>query len=199
MSTRWARFVRGWLAATFATLIAAASHAAAGGIPPTLVSIALALAFSGVACVLLTGRTLSLARTGIAVVGSQLAFHLVFSTMGGVTVAAVASTGPHVHGVASLAHTAGATHHTDPGMWLAHAAAALLTIVVLRRGEAAFWGMRDTALRFLRTILPTTPRMPVVLTRATVTASPARVFAPRLFDLLRGSLQHRGPPARAFA
>lgn len=199
MSTRWARFARGWLAATFATLIAAASHAAAGGIPPNIASIALALAFSGVACVLLTGRTLSLARTSIAVGGSQLAFHLVFSTMGGATAAAVASTGPHVHGAASLAHTTGATHHTDPGMWFAHAAAAILTIVVLRRGEAAFWGMRDAGLRFWRTVLPTAPRMPVAITRATVTASPARVVAPRLFILLIGSLQHRGPPARAFA
>jgi hypothetical protein len=199
MSTRWARFARGWLAATFATLIAAASHSAAGGIPPNLVSIALALAFSGVACILLTGRTLSLLRTSLAVAGSQLAFHLVFSSMGGAAIAATDPGSAHMHAAASLAHSGVAPHHTDPAMWFAHAVAAVLTIAVLRRGEAAFWGMRDAALRFLRTVLPTSPRMPVAISRATVTASPARVFAPRLFILLLGSLQHRGPPARAFA
>ena len=199
MSTRWARFARGWLAATFATLIAAASHAAAGGIPPNVASIALALAFSGVACVLLTGRTLSLLRTSVAVVGSQLAFHLVFSSLGGAATGAAESVAPHAHAAASLAHTAQAAHHTDPAMWFAHAVAAVLTVIVLRKGEAAFWGMRDAALRFIGTILPTAPRMPVAITRATVTASPARVFPPRLFVLLIGSLQHRGPPARAFA
>ena len=42
MSTRWARFARGWLAAVFSTLIAAASHTIAGG-PPRWLAIVLSL------------------------------------------------------------------------------------------------------------------------------------------------------------
>ena len=133
MATRWARFARGWLAASFATLIAAASHAAAGGIAPNLVSVALALAFSGVACIALTGRSLSLVRTSLAVGGSQLAFHLLFSSLGGATGAAGVAGGAHDHAASSLALISTTpAHHTDGWMWLAHLAAAVLTVVVLR-------------------------------------------------------------------
>ncbi|TBN57079.1 hypothetical protein EYE40_06500 [Glaciihabitans arcticus] len=195
MSTRWARFARGWVAALFATLIAAASHTLAGGGTPNLVSLALALAFSVLVCVALTGRSLSLLRTGLAVGASQVGFHLLFATLGGAT-GTVLSSGGHNHAGSMVFDVASSpVHHTSVWMYLAHAFAAIATIVVLRRGEAAFWGMRATLARFLVTILAGITRVPILVPR------PARielsVRAPRLFLFLTGSLQHRGPPALA--
>ncbi|MGV8884818.1 MAG: hypothetical protein ACOH1T_04420 [Microbacteriaceae bacterium] len=204
MATRWGRFGRGWLAAIFATLIAAVSHTAAGGMAPNALSIGVALAFSGVVCVLLTARTLSLLRSTVAVVISQLAFHILFSILAAAPVGSASSGGAHLHGATPLLTStfssgSGDAHHTDPWMWFAHAGAALLTIAILRRGEAAFWGMRAAALRFLRTVFVSIPRVPVAITTATTTPTPARVVSPRIFVLLLGSLQHRGPPAMALA
>lgn len=62
MTTRWARFARGWIAAIVSLFVAACSHSLAGGSLPAAAGIALSLAFSGATGVLLAGKTLSLAR-----------------------------------------------------------------------------------------------------------------------------------------
>ena len=77
MTTRRARFARGWIAAIESLFVAACSHAlAAGSLPATA-----GIAFSGATCVLLAGKTLSLARPSTAVVLSQLLFHGPFSLL----------------------------------------------------------------------------------------------------------------------
>jgi hypothetical protein len=81
MNTRWARFARGWIAAIVSLFVAACSHALAGGALPATAGLALCLAFSGAVCVLLAGKTLSLARLSIAVGLSQLPFHGLFSLL----------------------------------------------------------------------------------------------------------------------
>lgn len=58
MTTRWARFARGWIAAIVSLFAAASSHTLAGGSLPATAGIAL----SGATCVPLAGKTLSLAR-----------------------------------------------------------------------------------------------------------------------------------------
>jgi hypothetical protein len=201
MTTRWARFARGWLAALFSTLVAAASHTLAGGESPSAISLALALAFAGITCVALTGKTVSPLRLTAAVVLSQLAFHTMFSTIGTSTaLAPTGGTGAHQHGAsAGLLQGASpvgesAMHHQDARMWLGHAVAAAITIVALRYGEAAFWRMRGIALLLVRTVLafvPAVPLLPRTPRRAVVAG---HLFMPRCTRFLRLSLGLRGPP-----
>jgi len=77
MTTRRARFARGWIAAIESLFVAACSNTLAGGSLPGTAGIA----FSGATCVLLPGKTLSLARPSTAVVLSQLLFHGPFSLL----------------------------------------------------------------------------------------------------------------------
>jgi len=189
------------LAATFATLIASLSHALAGGGTPSTLSLAISLAFSALVCVALTGRELSAGRMSLAVAISQFAFHGLFSSLGGATgggqtgVVAVGGHGTHAATSTLLETTAVAAHHTNGWMWLAHALAAVATIAVLRFGERAFWGMRDAALRFVAVLVGT---LPVRVEHRPVAPVVSRVDSSTVFDLLLGSLQHRGPPALSF-
>lgn len=66
MTTRWARFTRGWLGAVFSTFVAALSHTAGGGSGPGLLPVALCLAFAVIVCIGLAGRSLSLWRPRLA-------------------------------------------------------------------------------------------------------------------------------------
>lgn len=235
MSTRWTRVVRGLAAAAIATFVAAFSHAAAGGGAPGGVGLALALAFAVVVCVLFTRRSPSLPLLGASVVLSQLAFHLLFAVGSGagagVGAGQLAPQGVHA-GHASMSGSdllssgllssgtapdagagTGAHLHDSGWMWLAHAVAALATIVLLRRGElvlrrlielgrirgsqvAARIGAQLTALVRVLVLLIAAEGRPQEL-RVSAAARPA---ADRLRDLgvVFGALRHRGPP-RGFA
>jgi hypothetical protein len=198
MTSRWARFARGWLVAVFSTLVAAASHTLAGGESPSVVSLVIALAFAGVTCIALTGKTVSLARISVGVALSQAAFHTLFSTISSSGASVLQPSGPHVHGSPVLLVAEGPApmgHHTDGWMWLAHAAAAVITIVTLRYGESAFWRLREIAALFVRTVvtaLPAVPVLPRVIRRPPVSG---HLFVPRICAVVRASLGLRGPPA----
>ena len=198
MSTRWARFARGWLAAVFSTLVAAVSHTLAGGPSPSAVSIVVALAFAGIACVALTGKRLSLVRLASSVVLSQVAFHSLFSTIG-VSTATVASVGGAHHHTSALPMVAGGTmHHTDPWMWAAHAFAALVTVVALRHGESAFWRLAEIALLGVRTVFAGIPVVPSLPRDTRVVVGWAQHLDARTCDFIRSSLGLRGPPVSSF-
>jgi hypothetical protein len=196
VSTRWARFARGWLAALFSTLVAAVSHTLAGGTSPSAVSFVVALAFAGIACVALTGKRLSIVRLVASVVLSQLAFHSLFSSIGVSSGTVSAPVGAHEHGaaLAQVATGGGAMHHTDAWMWAAHAFAAVVTIVALRHGEAAFWRLRETALLFLRTIFARVPVVPSLPSSSRAPLVWAQHLDARTCDFIRSSLGLRGPP-----
>jgi hypothetical protein len=208
MTTRWARFARGWLAALVSTFIAVCSHTIAGGSLPSAVAIALSLAFSGMVSVALAGKTLSLLRLALAVAVSQFAFHGAFSLLGESTTMPRAADGAGMqHSVAHLASEVAsfAVHSpvvmgTDATMWVGHAVAAAVTIVALRRGERAFWGLFELALvgtgslwRLLARSLPA-PRW--LRPRASSVAV-QRALVPRPVSLVFAFLSHRGPPAFA--
>src|SRR5918998_1156574 len=103
MTTRWARFARGWMVAGFSTFVAALSHTLGGGHAPGWLGVVLSLAFAGVVCVGLAGRTVSGVRVGVSVLLSQLIFHGLFSlgAAGGALVQAPAA-GAHGHEAASV-------------------------------------------------------------------------------------------------
>lgn len=213
MTTRWARFARGWIAALFSTFVAALSHTLGGGSGPGLLPVALSLAFAGIVCVGLAGRTLSLWRVSLSVLASQLIFHGLFSLGGSGGAMATPSAAPHDHRwIAVLADPAllgaagsgrlgsGAMTGAMAGgpadgiaMRLAHLAAAAATILALRFGERAFWGLLENARPIIRALfaqhaLTLPPRSP----RRTVAT--ARVFTPRDLSVLLSTMRHRGPP-----
>jgi len=201
MTTRWARFARGWLVAVFSTLVAAASHTIAGGTGPSGVALVIALAFAGLTCIALTGKTVSLLRITVGVGLSQVAFHTVFSTIASSGAPALPAAGPHQHGLHALVVADGPAtmaHHTDGWMWLGHAVAAVITIVALRYGESAFWRLREIGALFVRTmfvLLPSVPVLPRVIRRPPVAG---HLFVPRICAVVRASLGLRGPPAPSF-
>jgi hypothetical protein len=135
--SRSTRALRGLIAATVATFVALMSHVAAGGAMPGWLGVAVPWALAAMVCTVLAGRALSLWRLSIAVVLSQALFHTLF-VLGTVTPGAAIS--GHVHGAAAAAQigpTTAAASAPDLAMWASHLAAAVLTIVVLHRGEAA--------------------------------------------------------------
>ncbi|HWH96865.1 MAG TPA: hypothetical protein VNS80_00725 [Pseudolysinimonas sp.] len=193
MQSRASRAGRGWIAGSFATGIAATSHALADGAVPSALALTVALVFAGILGTFVIGRAPSLPRLAVIVAGSQLAFHLAFSalTPGGAVPAG------H-HGVARALEPvlapAIAHHGADPTMWIAHAAAMLATLWFLRRAEMAVWRMLREALHVVRF------RLPVVATRPHTTLA-VSADAPRhpLFVPFLSIVSHRGPPATGFA
>ncbi len=204
MTTRWARFARGWAAALFATLVAACSHTIAGGGAPSPVALMLALAFSGMVCVALAGKSLSRIRLSIAVGASQLMFHGVFSLIapapGGEAMSPAAGHTMMMTYVPLQATSERMHDHADPWMWLAHGIAAVVTVIALRHGERAFWALSELARLAFGTILTGLTRPPQLQS-----VRPARENAvaierarlPRRLEVILSALGHRGPPAFA--
>jgi hypothetical protein len=136
-STGVERVARGAAAATLSTFVALLSHVAGGGIVPAVEGVTVPLLLSLAVCTVLAGRRLSLPRLAASVVMSQVLFHVLFvlGSPTGVT-ATDGTTTAHVHSV--VLDSATAHGHPDGStMWWAHALAALITIVALRRGERA--------------------------------------------------------------
>jgi hypothetical protein len=195
MESRWARVARGTGAGTFATLVAGASHSLAGQQAPSSAGIALALSFSVLISIALSGRRLSAPRLAIAVTASQLAFHTVFSAVGG------AGTVVHGEGHHAVQYViAGSTvviDHSGPVMWIAHLVAATITFAAVLHGERAFFGLAGTARLALRAILtlwvPATEIGDPVRTRV---RADTRIHARAVREFLE-VLDTRGPPAAA--
>lgn len=187
MSSRWSRVVRGLAAATAATLVAAASHSVAGGLMPSLVGVTLALFFAVIVSIALAGRRLSVVRLAASVIMSQLAFHVLFSTIG--DSAEVVTNGHHQTVVAGT----GMVAHASGGMWFAHGLAAVVTTLALVFGERAFYGFRDTAWMLLSPLfIP--PLLPVVAINRAPKPAPVLNRVPRIVLEFHAGLGLRGPP-----
>lgn len=201
---RRVRALRGGLAATSATFVALASHLAGGGQLPDLLGIVVPLMLSLPVCMAWSGR-LSLLGLSASVGASQLFFHVLF-TLGTPTGTASAPSGAGAHpghagmGIPTSAQTAGQAAEAagaDTMMWVSHAVAAVVTIVLLHRGELMLLGLRDLAARAAawllggRSVVEDTgsfvrPKLPGVVAAAFQPLHPG----PQLSPLLR-----RGPPA----
>ncbi|GAB2448806.1 hypothetical protein HD599_001886 [Conyzicola lurida] len=202
MATRWGRFARGWLAALFSTLVAAVSHTLAGGDGPSGLALVLALAFAGLTCIALTGKSVSLVRVAASVALSQVSFHTLFSTIGGSTAGTgmVGGAGhEHAASVVLIADGGTAMHHTDGWMWLGHGVAAVLTVIALRYGEGAFWQLRSIARLFSRTVFAVVPVVSALPRTAPRLPAVGHFFVPRFCAFVRSSLGLRGPPVGAAA
>ncbi|AZZ56198.1 hypothetical protein [Rathayibacter iranicus] len=191
---------RGSVAALAATATAAASHTLAGANAPPPAILALAATFAVVVCVFLSGRRLALPRLTASVLLSQLAYHALFlvAGSGGVSVVGTSGGGVHAHdgSTVSLVVLGGGHAAHGPAMLIAHFAAAVLTIAMLRHGEQIFWTLGAELERVVVHIVAwvsalITPRSPSV---AVVGAPTPRT--PRRLNTVLSVLRHRGPPAR---
>jgi len=187
---------RGVAAATLATFVTTVAHASVAAELPSLLNIVLALCVAAPVCVLLAGRALSWSRLALAVVLSQAAFHALLSLdlRGGGTASHLGH-----HGAVALLDAAPSAMlppaHIghSPWMWVAHAAAAVLTILALGMGERALCaiaGFLAATFRALRALAP----HPV----------PFRVPDPAVEQRLPATgiavlsvMRHRGPPLAA--
>lgn len=196
MTTRWGRFARGQIAAVFSTFVAAFCHGVSGGGHPPLFAVALAFAFSGMACVFLAGVRLSKTRLALSVALSQLLYHGLFSLFGSAAAAAGSATAQH-HGLITFSPaspTTVALIPSDHWMLLGHAAAAVVTFAVLLHGERLC-----VALATLAGIA-----FSVLVRQSAWSATPTplkiseptghRVVLPYRMSLTVSSLRHRGPP-----
>ncbi len=194
MATRWARFARGWLTAAVAVLVAALSHVAAGGSAPAPVSIAIALAFAGMLSVALAGKTLSLTKLSVSVGFSQVLFHLLFG-LGG-TAGSMTVSGHHGSATVIVGAVSAAPVMPPHGwMWVAHALAAVVTIMALRRGERTFWALVELARTALVAVFIALGIVLVTPGRAAqVRAALHRTVAPMDLAVLLSPMRYRGPP-----
>lgn len=191
---------RGSVAALAATATAAASHTLAGADAPAPAILALAAAFAVIVCVFLSGHRLTLPRLTASVLLSQLAYHALFLVAGGgegVNVVGTSGGGAHAHdgSTVSLVALGGGHAAHGPAMLVAHFAAAVLTIAMLRHGEQIFWTLGAELERVVVHIVGwvsalITPRSPSV---AVVGAPTPRT--PRRLNTVLSVLRHRGPPA----
>lgn len=201
--SRQARAGKALLVAVFSTLIALISHVLAGGSVPEMPGILVPLALSVFVCLPLSGRALSLPGLVLSVLSSQLLFHWLFvlGTTGPgaflIEDAPAGHAGHHAQTI-TLLHTGTemAPHmdHPDGGMWVGHGIAAVVTILLIRRGEAALVGLWQLTAMLVRTLFPRLPRPAAI-----------RVALPRLVGdflnqrpfahlLLGASISRRGPP-----
>lgn len=203
MTSRWARVARGSLIASVAVLLAALWHVAAGGTPPAMLGLVVALAFGVPVSVLLAGKTLSLGRLSLAVGVSQLLLHALFGLGAG---SSSALTVAGHHGSVTLAATEAAmaqsaghgAAHSLGAMWLAHALAAVVTIMALRRGERAVTALMRLAHTRLRAVLLAfSGTVPVLVRAATVRTALLGTFVPTDLAVLLSPMRHRGPPQLA--
>jgi hypothetical protein len=201
---RRVRALRGGLAASSATFVALASHLAGGGQLPDLLGIVVPLLLSLPVCMAWSGR-LSLPGLSASVAASQLFFHVLF-TLGTPRATAPAPSGSGMHAghtgmspptSAQATGQAAELAHADTTMWVWHAVAAVVTIVLLYRGELMLLGLRDLAVRTAAWLLRgravvedagsvVHPALPGVVAAAFRALHPG----PQLSPLLR-----RGPPA----
>lgn len=214
MTTRWARVVRGQAVAVIATFTAAFSHGAADGGHPPMGAIALALAFSSIACVFLTAGHFSRRRLAASVAISQLVYHGLFSLFGTAGSAPGAVITGH-HGSLAFAPVASgptqsvsseavssAALASDVWMLAAHLGAAVLTFAMLVRGENALGAVRRGAELVVAALIvaalvrwrePQLPEQPQS-GRRFPTGQRDHVSHRQL--ILTSSLRHRGPPAQ---
>lgn len=200
LESRHMKALRGATTASIAMFVALMSHVAAGAEVPGPLGIIVPLALALPVCVAISGRRLSLPALSASVAISQLFFHalFIFGTVG------FTLHGTHAHAVhgqpALLQSGQGSAHahllfEASPAMLFAHAAAAVVTIAALYRGELALrallrLGRRMLGLRTALLVLVPAPEKPAAASIPAVTAVP-RVSRVRL---LLPTHAYRGPP-----
>lgn len=206
MTSRWGRVARGGVIAAFATFVAAVSHTVGGGEAPGALAVGLSFAFSLLLCIGVVGARLSAVRTVVAVSIAQFALHALYSVQGA---SVAAGAGSAAAGSSTMA--GGAHHHVsfettfgaasvspfayDLSMLATHVLAVVVTVVAIRRGDAALRAAFRAGALAVASVLPSMPVLEVHPPQAII-GRVARSAAPSpLAGLLHLSvMRHRGPP-----
>lgn len=192
------RATRALLASGTATFIALMSHLLGGGTMPGVLGIVVPLVLATPVCLVLAPVRPTGLRLSISVPVSQLLFHALFS-LGSADLAAPAPAGAHQHGgaaaLAPAADAAAHAGHSSGSMWLAHAVAAVVTVLALRHGEATLARVVAAVLRAAhRTRRVHAPAVPVLPHTAAAPLRDERAWHPVARVLTAASLVRRGPP-----
>ncbi|WP_442575195.1 hypothetical protein ACSBPH_15415 [Microbacterium sp. F51-2R] len=192
-TSRQVRALRGVVAATVTTLVAATSHTLAGGGPPSPALVGAVILLASPLAVALAGRRLAVWRLSVTVLVSQLLFHTSF----GITLGATGGAAPdHAHHVIDpswlAAGTTPAVWPPDPLMIGGHVVGALVTVLALHRGERM---LRTLAQGILRLVRPAVG-IPGPAQRRTL-APVATVVDSLRSSLLPSDQPRRGPPRAA--
>lgn len=192
--SRGARTARGAAISLAATLLAAASHAIAGG-EVTALSILATTVFALPVSMAIVGQRPALWRLTIAVGIAQFLYHWCFAGFGLLSGQGNASAPTSLHAahmlqgdafVPDLATAAAA----GTAMWLSHALAAVITIALLYRGEVAY----RLVAQLVRRVLPSMRIAVVAVPRPVAVTPTSPVETPRWLAHLT-AITHRGPPA----
>lgn len=197
--TPGARVIRGLLVAVCATFFAGASHAVAGGQVP-VVAAGVAVVFASLVCVVLAGRRLSLPRTVAGVTLSQVLFHSLFSVFAHGSPMIAGSSSGHRHELifpAPMVAMPG-PDHSGILMMVSHIAAGVLTVALVRHGEALWWSLVDILTASLSAVLQWAASCPV---SNRLRSLPTRPAALGLYELLHADARRclRGPPGTALS
>ena len=184
------RALRGVVASAVTVLLAALAHTVAGGDAPAPLLLGVAAVLAAPPAVALVGKRPSVLRTTAAVLVAQLVFHGAFALFGsGSTV--VFTGGDHAHMGGHMMTTGAPIMAHDP-MSFAHLTAAIVTVIMLHRGE---WMLRAAG-RGIHRLLPLRiVRLPHPVTMRCVRAT-FRAPRPRTVLLVAG-VGRRGPPLPA--
>ena len=164
------RVVRGLAVASFSTGVALLFHLIGGGVMPAAMGLIAPLILSAfVGMLVMTARPRLLPTMAVTSV-AQIAFHTLFTLGSGVS--AVGSQAAHAGhaghtmttpmsatmvGAATEASSAVVGLQGDGRMWLMHAVAAVITAVVLHRGELIVAGLARLLERVVALVAPPTP------------------------------------------
>ena len=176
------RWVRAAVVGLSASGLALLGHVAAGGAPPPAGQLTLA-----VLAVLVVSRALSVRRWTVGpliavLLGSQALFHIAFSGSGAAA---------HVHGGQHVAGGSPMPGHSGPLMLVGHCVAALVTALLLRRGEDWLESLVALVTRAWR-VVRAAAEEPVAAARARAVTRSGDV--PALLHLLEHAVARRGPP-----
>ena len=196
---------RGAIAAGFATFVALVSHVMAGGQTPGPLGLALPLLFATTACVALGRVSRSWLRLSASVGVSQLLFHALFvlGSAPSTSLRIIEQGEAHAgHGDGSslmVMSTSGdaAVHagHGGPWMLLAHAFAALVTVLALHRGEVVLRQLILLASRLASALLRRAAHAVVVPASPRSAPTPAEgTWWPIAVRAMVTCVARRGPP-----
>jgi hypothetical protein len=180
------RLVRSAVVALSANGLALLGHLTAGGSTPApgplmmLVLVVLLVTYG------LSGKRWTVGPLVAVLLGSQVLFHVVFAD----------ATTTHGHHGSLAGGMSSAPGHPALLMLAGHAAAAMLTAMLLRRGEDWLWGLVALLARAWRAVRIAAAR-PVDPTHASAGSLPGEV--PAALDLLEHEVARRGPPLRLAA
>jgi len=184
MNARQLRTLRGAGAAAVAAWTAAVSHTLGGGVPPAPALVLVVILLAAPVGVALAGRGLGIVRLALTVVATQLLLHTTFAVTAGLDPRA----GAHIHG-GSLELGDAMVVAPDPLMTTAHLLAALVTVVLVHRGERMLRGVARGLAHLVRPA-PDVLAPLAALPPATPVARPAHVVS----RTLTSDVSRRGPP-----